>query len=241
LAASLPWSRSFRGAGGESTTIPCAEDGFDLMGKPSDSDRCAECGASVTQPGAIRIGHRRRQTRPLLLALLVLLLCGTVGGVRGWRTARTLKWVQYEPTWLLERQADWSRPSPYPLSAPVHPSWGADLGPQTAEVDLILRPAAWKKMFDFGLKAAAAHRWNDDPGDRRNAWFDMGTVFLPRGKQTSAFIPNYDWYFGSYPYPAKTIDIALKPKASASPVGTNQVWGGQLMLKGIPVRPITSR
>ncbi|HVX86885.1 MAG TPA: hypothetical protein VH253_19030 [Phycisphaerae bacterium] len=44
----------------------CRKCRFDLFNKPPTSTRCPECGADVTHPNALRIGHRQRN--PFLLA-----------------------------------------------------------------------------------------------------------------------------------------------------------------------------
>jgi hypothetical protein len=82
----------------------CRRCGFDLVGKPADSTRCAECGADLSGPRAVRVGHRAR--RPALLAIgAELLVVGLIPlaiialvGARGVdvQTLKPLWWVRAE-------------------------------------------------------------------------------------------------------------------------------------------------
>lgn len=71
-----------------------------LAGSPGGRDRCAECGADLSRPRAIRIGHRVRNTRLIALALLVILVAGA-----GWQ--------------LLDRQRERIARRPYRFLAAI--------------------------------------------------------------------------------------------------------------------------
>ncbi len=84
----------------------CRKCGFDLFGRPAGSERCGECGAMLTGPRAIRIGHRQRRGRMLFVAVALLLPAAMILSGLGWATARGIELYPYEPVWLLLRQAD---------------------------------------------------------------------------------------------------------------------------------------
>src|SRR5262249_53115059 len=72
--------------------------------KPADATRCAECGADVSRPKAVRIGRRQRRPRLLAMSLLLLILSLAGLGVHIWATARHIEWIHYEPAnWLIRR------------------------------------------------------------------------------------------------------------------------------------------
>jgi hypothetical protein len=83
----------------------CRACGFDLIGRPEGSDKCAECGADLTSPRAIRHGHRRRRPVMLTFGLVIVLLFVGVAGVIGWSRAREFDRYQVMPTWYLLREA----------------------------------------------------------------------------------------------------------------------------------------
>lgn len=59
----------------------CAACGFDLSGRPTESERCSECGAGLHTPVAIRIGHRRAHRGMIVLAGAILLAAAASGGM----------------------------------------------------------------------------------------------------------------------------------------------------------------
>lgn len=84
----------------------CAQCGYDLIGQPSDSNRCPECGASLTTSYAVRVGAR--ESRPMLLvAGNFLLLCG-VAIVILWfaGVGRSINWISIKPVWWLASDAE---------------------------------------------------------------------------------------------------------------------------------------
>jgi hypothetical protein len=83
----------------------CHMCGFDLFGKPADATRCAECGADLTRPRAMRVGRRERRRRVIAVALPVLLLCTAWLGLLGWGAARGTDWNRHKPGWWLMSQA----------------------------------------------------------------------------------------------------------------------------------------
>src|SRR4051812_13366141 len=78
----------------------CRKCDFDLTGKATDSTRCPECGADLSPPKAIRIGHRRKRKAPLAMGAFCLLLFAIALVPRFF----AVNWVAYAPTWWLTRQ-----------------------------------------------------------------------------------------------------------------------------------------
>lgn len=79
----------------------CRRCGFDLFGKPADSDTCSECGTDVSRPKTIRIGRRKRG-RALIAVGLVLMFVGIGGGgLGGYATAQQIDWTPWLPlSWI---------------------------------------------------------------------------------------------------------------------------------------------
>jgi hypothetical protein len=82
----------------------CRGCGFDLTGKPETSTQCAECGAVLSGPRAIRVGHRRRRAGMLSLSLVMLLLSLGVSAMVVVGMVSNINWLAYEPMFLLRRQ-----------------------------------------------------------------------------------------------------------------------------------------
>lgn len=84
----------------------CGACGFNLTGRPADSQRCSECGADLSLVGAIAIGARRRRVVPLSLGLglLGLLLALTPGLSRNqFAAVREFQPIRYMPVFWLVR------------------------------------------------------------------------------------------------------------------------------------------
>src|SRR5690242_13672777 len=71
----------------------CRRCGFDLIGLPHDVKTCSECGADVSSPRAVRIGHRRRRAGMVWAG--ALLISPVVLGVAlvGWMSLNNFKWI----------------------------------------------------------------------------------------------------------------------------------------------------
>lgn len=82
----------------------CRRCRFDLNGSPGTArgeGRCPECGRSLDQPRAIRIGQRRRQPAAIVAGSLLLLIALAGGAF----IASGADWTSHKPLWLLEREA----------------------------------------------------------------------------------------------------------------------------------------
>src|SRR5208282_1271395 len=76
--------------------------GFDLFGKSPDTKICGECGAQLTMPESVVIGHRRR--RPTLIAggLAILLPVLFLAGAMVWEQINAVDWRHFMPvSWLV--------------------------------------------------------------------------------------------------------------------------------------------
>lgn len=87
----------------------CAACGFDLFGKPPESNLCNECGADLSRNDAIVVGTRQRRMLPLSCGLFLLILTLAVSLPTGrdlYRRAANNDWTPYKPTrWLLRDYA----------------------------------------------------------------------------------------------------------------------------------------
>jgi hypothetical protein len=83
----------------------CRRCGFDLFGLPDGVATCSECGANLSAPGAIRIGHRRKLGRVLAAGILLLLLAGSLTTLIGVTRWGDFEINVYKPVWLLAREA----------------------------------------------------------------------------------------------------------------------------------------
>ena len=124
----------------------CRQCGFDLRGTPA-ATVCNECGADLTRPKAIQIGHLQRRRRQLAWGLALLVPCLLVGGLLVFPAVRDYdwraKWRSLEPAgWLLSdlRSAD---------AATADPAF-AEL--RRRMFDETLDPASIAAFLDRGLE-----------------------------------------------------------------------------------------
>jgi hypothetical protein len=80
----------------------CRKCGFDLTGRSPDSTRCPECGAELSLPKAICIGHRKPRSFSLSLGCLLfgVAACGI------FFQFSAIQWTRYAPTWWLIHRID---------------------------------------------------------------------------------------------------------------------------------------
>src|SRR4051794_15986477 len=83
----------------------CRRCGFDLFGKPADSDVCSECGARLGWRGATRIGRREGRRGLALAAGTGVLVSAVVLTGIGWVQVRGVDLQRHKPVWWLEREA----------------------------------------------------------------------------------------------------------------------------------------
>jgi hypothetical protein len=76
----------------------CRRCGYDLIGLPTDTYRCSECGADVRGARAIRFGHRCKRMTGIGLGLTLMIVGG--GSFAAWRTLHGLT-PQQKPVWWL--------------------------------------------------------------------------------------------------------------------------------------------
>jgi hypothetical protein len=103
--------RGFKGYATDDHPV-CGACGFDLFGLPSTAINCSECGADVTTPGSTRIGNRRRRPKLILAGAMLLLPVTVVAIIVVGATVANVQWIQYEPLWILRRQAMSSTATP---------------------------------------------------------------------------------------------------------------------------------
>jgi hypothetical protein len=80
----------------------CRRCGFDLTGKPGTSALCSECGADVTRPRAIVIGHRKRRIAPLIAG--TMLMCASLLMLT--LSLTKVNWQPYKPVWWVLSEFD---------------------------------------------------------------------------------------------------------------------------------------
>jgi len=102
----------------------CRACGFDLVGRAPESTRCAECGAHLDLPRAIRVGHRVRRAGLLVSGIALFLPAALVLGTITMVTARGIDLTPYKPDWLLARE----------VNGPANPSAGKSLAELTKRV-----------------------------------------------------------------------------------------------------------
>ncbi|HEX8342667.1 MAG TPA: hypothetical protein VF624_17320 [Tepidisphaeraceae bacterium] len=138
----------------------CAACGFDLFGKPDGVTQCGECGADVSPPAAVRVGHRERRARPLAAAVTCLLIAAFIGAPVLLGKLGAIDWQVHKPVWMLHRDA---------VSSNVVPR---DL----ALRELARRYAVGKlssRQLDALVESALA--WQ---GDRSNVWQPIWGDFI---------------------------------------------------------------
>src|SRR5688500_8555333 len=83
----------------------CRRCGVVLCGLPVGVATRSECGATLSAPGANRIGHRRKLGRVLAAGILLLLLAGSLTTLIGVTRWGDFEINVYKPVWLLAREA----------------------------------------------------------------------------------------------------------------------------------------
>ena len=89
----------------------CRRCGFDLFGKPPESNVCSECGGDLGHRRAVRVGQRERRGWLLQIAGPMLAIAVGWSGLLGWDAARRTDWNRHKPVWWLMREVD-GRPGP---------------------------------------------------------------------------------------------------------------------------------
>jgi predicted RNA-binding Zn-ribbon protein involved in translation (DUF1610 family) len=84
----------------------CRKCGFDLVGRPTESVVCPECGADLRRRRSIRIGHRQKRRWLVGESVPVLIVCVGWLGLVTWSTAAGVDWNRHKPAWILMREAD---------------------------------------------------------------------------------------------------------------------------------------
>jgi predicted nucleic acid-binding Zn ribbon protein len=88
----------------------CSVCGFDLFGKPAESQICSECGTFLGDNNErIRIGHRQRRPRSILVGVCLLLIGGASFEI-GIRKFGDEPFEHYLPFRLLLYETHWKNP-----------------------------------------------------------------------------------------------------------------------------------
>jgi hypothetical protein len=89
----------------------CRRCGFDLFGRPDGSDRCAECGADLAHPRALRDGRRERRRGLLGGGVALLLVAVALAGGKGYTAYLASDVQSNKPAWWLVRELDSGDPA----------------------------------------------------------------------------------------------------------------------------------
>lgn len=84
----------------------CSKCGFDLFGRPTDSMRCSECGASLNAKRAIVIGQRTRRPIMLVFGIVMLVITTIIGATGGVEIYKKIDWLKARPDWWLAMEFD---------------------------------------------------------------------------------------------------------------------------------------
>src|SRR5688572_4396475 len=90
----------------------CRRCGFDLYGRPSDAQRCSECGADLGRRRAVRVGRRERRRGVVAVTAPGLLLSLGWLAFVGWTAAARVAGTRHKPAWWLTRLAESKDPAP---------------------------------------------------------------------------------------------------------------------------------
>ena len=148
----------------------CRRCGFDLFGNPG-ATTCTECGADLTRPRAVTVGHRVRRRGPLwagaaLLVPAVLLLAGSV-----YVAFDADAWQRNEPEWWLVSDLDSPQSAPAAVGELLRRTQAGGIGDD-----------AWHALVDRALDAQAdlVQAWQIVP------WPSLLTDAMAKGKFTAA-------------------------------------------------------
>jgi hypothetical protein len=156
LGIALLW-RGVRGARIDDHPL-CRRCGFDLTGKPKDSNHCAECGADLTHPNAATLGHRRHSAGLIATGGFLSMLAVLGVALGAWVVMRGVDVNEYKPLWWLLREGG-----------------SADASVRAAAITEMSRRLAITAMDQddvdaivdrgFQLQADASHPWDTAWGD----------------------------------------------------------------------------
>ena len=83
----------------------CRRCGYDLTGRSLDTTRCGECGADLSKPGAIRLGHRSRRVWLISVGGVLSATLIVMGGV----VVRGIDLMPHKPFWWLQHDLECGR------------------------------------------------------------------------------------------------------------------------------------
>jgi hypothetical protein len=83
----------------------CRRCGFDVSGRPAESNVCSECGADLAARRAIRIGRRERRRGLARVAGSGVFMSAVVLAGVGWVQLRGVDLQRHKPVWWLAREA----------------------------------------------------------------------------------------------------------------------------------------
>lgn len=89
----------------------CRRCGFDLFGRPAESNVCSECGADLAKRKAVRIGRRERRRGLARVAGSGAFVSAVVLAGVGWVQFRGVDLQRHKPVWWLAREAGSRQPA----------------------------------------------------------------------------------------------------------------------------------
>lgn len=84
----------------------CRRCSYDLVGTVELPAKCPECGSTLNNHRATRIGNRRRRRAMFTVGMVISLSSLTCGGLFSWSKAKDFDWYPYKPLWMLQTEIE---------------------------------------------------------------------------------------------------------------------------------------
>ena len=173
IVAAIPLVLGWRGRRVDDHPL-CRRCGFDLVGKPTDSAACAECGANLRARRAVRVGTRRTVRGAVAVGLLLLLPSLAVVVYEGVVKVRAAPLAQRKPLWWLLNEAS-----------------GADAKARDAAFGEIFARSNAGRLSDAQVRSVC-ERALIIQGDPRKTWMPEWGDFVERA-QGAKRVPPEVW------------------------------------------------